>query len=372
VTTPRVPFVDFRAHVAALRGEIDAAVARVLDSGWFILGPEGEAFERELASALGAHDAVAVANGTDALHLALRALGVGPGDEVVTTSLSAAFTALAIVQAGARPVFVDVDEATLNLDPRAVAAALTPRTKAIVPVHLYGHPADLQPILDVAAERGIAVLEDACQAHGARYRGRPVGTIAPLGALSFYPTKNLGALGDGGAILCADPAHAARLRRLRNGGQSDRYRHEELGVNSRLDEVQAAILRVSLRHLPAWTARRREIGAFYLRELEGTGLGLPREQEYATAVYHLFVVRHPHRDALAAALRQDGIGTLVHYPTPLHRQPAFAPLAAGLALPNVERAADEILSLPLYPELTDTQASAVVAAVRRAASAVRC
>jgi len=366
-----VPFVDFRAHVSAVRGEIDAAVARVLDSGWFILGPEGEAFERELARALGATDAVAVANGTDALHLGLRALGVGPGDEVVTTSLSAAFTALAIVQAGARPVFVDVDPATLNLDPRAVARAVNPRTRAIVPVHLYGHPADLQPILDLAAERGLAVLEDACQAHGALYRGRTVGSIAPLGALSFYPTKNLGALGDGGAVLCRDAEHAARLRRLRNGGQSDRYRHEELGVNSRLDEMQAAILRVFLAHLPAWTERRRALASFYLRELEGTGLSLPREQAYATAAYHLFVVRHPRRDELARALRDEGVGTLVHYPIPLHRQPAFAAFADA-PLPEVERAADEVLSLPLYPELTDGQAAAVVAAVRKATDSIRC
>jgi dTDP-4-amino-4,6-dideoxygalactose transaminase len=372
VSGPSVPFVDFRARVAALRGEIDAALARVLDSGWFILGPEGEAFERELAAALGARDAVAVGNGTDALHLGLRALGVAAGDEVVTTSLSAAFTALAIVQAGARPVFVDVDPVTLNLDPGAVAAALTPRTKAIVPVHLYGHPADLGPILDLAAGRGIAVLEDACQAHGALYRGRAVGSIAPLGALSFYPTKNLGALGDGGAILARDAEHAARLRRLRNGGQSDRYRHEEAGVNSRLDEVQAAILRVSLRHLPAWTARRREIASFYRRELEGADVILPREQDYATAVYHLFVVRHSRRDALAEALREEGVGTLVHYPIPLHRQPAFAAFAGGLVLPAVERAAGEILSLPLYPELTDAQADAVATAVRRATASLRC
>jgi dTDP-4-amino-4,6-dideoxygalactose transaminase len=372
VTADAVPFLDFRAHVSAVRAEIDAAVARVLDSGWFVLGPEGEAFERELATALGASEVVTVANGTDALHLALRALGVGPGDEVVTTSLSAAFTALAIVQAGARPVFVDVDPATLNLDPRAVAAALTPRTRAILPVHLYGHPADLQPILDLAAGRGIAVLEDACQAHGARYRGRAVGTLAPLGALSFYPTKNLGALGDGGAVLAGDRDLAVRVRRLRNGGQSDRYRHEEPGVNSRLDEIQAAILRVSLRHLDAWTERRREIAAFYRRELEGAGLVLPREQDYARAVYHLFVVRHPRRDELVEALRRDGIGTLIHYPIPLHRQPAFAAAGPPPSLPVVEQAAAEVLSLPLYPELTDAQAAAVVAAVRKATGSLRC
>ena len=360
--------MDFHAHVAAHRRELDEAVARVLDSGWFILGPEGEALERELASALGARDAVAVGNGTDALHLALRALGVGPGDEVVTTSISAAYTALAVLHAGARPVFVDVDPRTLNLDPERVEGALTPRTKAIVPVHLYGHPADMDPILSLARERGLAVLEDACQAHGALYRGRPVGTLAGergIGALSFYPTKNLGALGDGGAILLNDPGLAARLRQLRNGGQSDRYRHEVPGVNSRLDELQAALLRVGLRHLSAWTERRRALAAFYRRELESAGVEPLGEQPYARSVFHLFVVRHPRRDALAAALRERGVGTLIHYPIPLHLQPAFAGLGGKPGdLPVAEKATSEILSLPLYPELRDEQARGVVEAVR--------
>jgi dTDP-4-amino-4,6-dideoxygalactose transaminase len=360
--------VDFHAHVAAHRRELDEAVSRVLDSGWFILGPEGEAFERELATALGARDAVAVGNGTDALHLALRALGVGPGHEVVTTSLSAAYTALAVLHAGARPVFVDVDPRTLNIDPGKVEAALTPRTKAILPVHLYGHPADMDPILSLTRERGLAVLEDACQAHGALYRGRPVGTLAGgrgLGALSFYPTKNLGALGDGGAILVNDPALAARLRQLRNGGQSDRYRHEVPGVNSRLDELQAALLRVGLRHLSAWTERRRALGALYTQELGGAGLEVPSEQSYARSVFHRYVVRHPRRDALAAALRERGVGTLIHYPIPLHLQPAFAALGGKPGdLPVAEKATGEILSLPLYPELRDEQARAVVEAVR--------
>jgi dTDP-4-amino-4,6-dideoxygalactose transaminase len=366
-----VPFVDFRAHVAAHRREIDEAIARVLDSGWFILGPEGTAFETEVAAALGARDAVAVGNGTDALALALRALDVGPGDEVVTSALSAAFTGLAVMQAGARPVFVDVDPRTLNLDPDRLPGAFTPRTKAIVPVHLYGHPADMTPILALARERGIAVLEDACQAHGALHDGRPVGTLAGergIGALSFYPTKNLGGLGDGGAVLVNDPGLAARLRRLRNGGQSDRYRHEVQGFNSRLDEIQAALLRVGLRHLPAWTERRRALAAFYAGALEGAGVELPREQPYARAVYHLFVVRHPRREALAAALQARGVGTLIHYPIPLHLQPAFAFLGGRPGdLPVAERATAEVLSLPLYPELTDLQAQAVATAVHGAA-----
>jgi dTDP-4-amino-4,6-dideoxygalactose transaminase len=373
VTGGAIPFLDFRARLAAHRAEIDAALARVLDSGWFILGPEGEAFERELAQALGAREAVAVGNGTEALQLGLQALGVGPGDEVVTSPMTAAFTALAVLSAGARPVFADLDPRTLNVDPEAVARALTPRTKAILPVHLYGHPSDMDPILDLARAKGLRVLEDACQAIAALYKGRPVGTLSGeqgLGALSFYPTKNLGALGDGGALLVNDPALASRLRKLRNGGQSDRYRHELPGVNSRLDEVQAAVLRVGLKHLAASTERRRQLAALYRRELLSVpGLTLPEEQPYARAVHHLFVVRHARRDALRAALAERGVATLIHYPIPLHLQPAFAS-GGGRAgdFPVAEEAARGVLSLPLYPELRDEQALSVCAAVREVAT----
>jgi dTDP-4-amino-4,6-dideoxygalactose transaminase len=369
VSAPRVPFQDFRARVAAIRPELDAALARVLDSGWFVLGPEGEAFERELAARLGAREAVAVANGTEALQLALTALGVGAGDEVVTPALSAAFTGLAILSAGARPVFVDVDPETLNLAPEAAARAIGPRTKAILPVHLYGHPADLDPILGLARGRGIPVLEDACQAHGALYKGRTAGTLGAAGALSFYPTKNLGALGDGGAVLVGDPEVGARVRVLRNGGQRDRYRHEVAGLNSRLDELQAAILRVGLAHLSEWTEKRHALAALYRRELEGSGVGLLAEQPYARSVHHLFVIRHPRRDALAAALRERSVETLIHYPIPLHLQPAFAFLGGKRGdLPVVEKASAEILSLPLYPEMREEQAEAVARAVREAAA----
>jgi dTDP-4-amino-4,6-dideoxygalactose transaminase len=360
-----VPFVDFAAHVRAIRPELDAAIARVLDSGWFILGPEGEAFERELSALLGAKDAVGVANGTEALQLGLTALGVVPGDEVVTSPLSAAFTALAILSAGARPVFADLDPKTLNVSPDAVERAISPRTRAILPVHLYGHPADMDPILFLARTRGIPVLEDSCQAIGALYKGRPVGTLDGLGALSFYPTKNLGGLGDGGALLVDDPALATKLRRLRNGGQSDRYRHDLPGLNSRLDEVQAAILRVGLAHLASWTERRRALAALYLEELRGAAIALPEEQPYAKAVHHLFVIRHPRRDALLRALKDCGVGTLIHYPIPLHLQPAFASLGGKPGdLPVAEAAAREILSLPLYPELTDAQVRRVARNVR--------
>jgi dTDP-4-amino-4,6-dideoxygalactose transaminase len=367
-----VPFVDLKAHVAALRPEIDAAVARVLDSGWFILGPEGEAFEREIASHLGARDAVAVANGTEAIQLALEALGLAPGDEVVTSPLTAAFTGLAVLRSGARPVFADVDPATLNVSAETVERALTPHTRALLPVHLYGHPVDLDPLLEIARRRGIPLVEDACQAVGARYKDRPVGALSGIGALSFYPTKNLGAFGDGGAVLVNDPATAVRLRRLRNGGQSDRYHHETAGLNSRLDEMQAAILRAKLVRLEGWTARRRTLAARYRSGLEGAGVDLPAEQPYAGAVYHLYVVRHPRRDALAAALRDRGIGTLVHYPIPLHLQPAFAELGGRVGdFPVAEKAAGEILSIPLYPEMTDAQADAVIAAIRDAAPGLR-
>jgi dTDP-4-amino-4,6-dideoxygalactose transaminase len=367
-----VPFGDLKAHVGALRPQIDAALARVLDSGWFILGPEGEAFERELAAALQARQAVAVANGTEAIQLALEALGLAAGDEVVTSPLTAAFTALAVQRAGARPVFADVDPVTLNVSPETVARALTPHTRALLPVHLYGHPVDLDPMLELARGRGIPLVEDACQAIGAQYQGRPVGAISGIGALSFYPTKNLGAFGDGGAVVVDDPEIAARLRRLRNGGQSDRYRHEVAGINSRLDEMQAALLRVKLGHLAAWTERRRALAARYHEGLAGAGVDLPVEQPYARAVYHLYVIRHPRRDALAAALKERGIGSLIHYPIPLHLQPAFAEL--GLrpgAFPVAERAAGEILSIPLFPEMSDGQAEAVIRAIREVAPGLR-
>ena len=367
-----VPFGDLKAHVAALRPEIDAAVARVLDSGWFILGPEGEAFERELAAALEARHAVAVASGTEAIQLALEALGLAAGDEVITSPLTAAFTALAIVRAGARPVFADVDPVTLNVSPETLEGAISPHTRALLPVHLYGHPVDLDPMLELARRRGIPLVEDACQAIGARYKDRPVGALSGIGALSFYPTKNLGAFGDGGAVVVNDPEVAARLRRLRNGGQSDRYHHEVVGINSRLDEMQAALLRAKLGHLAAWTDRRRALAARYHEGLAGGGVELPVEQPYARAVYHLYVIRHPRRDALAAALKERGIGTLVHYPIPLHLQPAFAELGLRRGdFPVAERAAGEILSIPLFPEMTDGQAEAVIRAIREVAPGLR-
>jgi dTDP-3-amino-3,4,6-trideoxy-alpha-D-glucose transaminase len=364
--TVRVPFADFRAQLAPLRAEIDAALGRVLDSGWFILGPEVGGLEQELCAWSGAREAVAVGNGTEALQLALEAAGIGPGDEVVTTPLTAAFTALAIVRSGAEPVFADVEGDSLNLDADAVERAVTSRTRAILPVHLYGQPADLVRLSAVAERHGLLLIEDGCQAHGARIQGRRIGSRGTV-ALSFYPTKNLGALGDGGAILTEDAALAERLRELRNGGQRRRYEHVRLGMNSRLDELQAAILRVKLRHLDGWVERRRVLAGLYLEALDGTPLSLPREAGDRQSAYHLFAVRHSGRDALAQALRERGIETLVHYPLPVHLQPAFEGYSRGAGqCPVAEAAATEVLSLPLYPEMTEEALRAVVSATRAA------
>jgi dTDP-4-amino-4,6-dideoxygalactose transaminase len=367
----KVPFNELRPKVATHRAAVDRAIARVLESGWFILGPEVDAFEKELAHAMGMNDAVAVGNGTDALILALEAKGIGPGDEVITSPMSAAFSALAISRLGATPVFGDVDPVTMNLDPETIEARITKKTRAIMPVHLYGHPADLEPTLEIARRHGLQVVEDACQAIGARYKGLPVGRPSGIAALSFYPTKNLGGLGDGGAILVDDPGIAKKLRQLRNGGQSEKYRHEILGTNTRLDEMQAAILRALLPPLAGETARRRAIAARYFAAFKGLPLGLPVEQQYAEGVYHLFVVRHPRRDAFMAALAARGVGTAIHYPIPLHLQKAYAFLGGKAGdRPVVERAAEEIVSLPVYPELSDDQVALVIDAVRESVNAV--
>ena len=369
--TIKVPFNELRPKVAAHREAVDRAIARVLDSGWFILGPEVDAFEKELARAMGANDAVAVGNGTDALILALEAKGIGPGDEVITSPMSAAFSALAISRLGATPVFGDVDPVTMNLDPSTIEARITRKTRAIMPVHLYGHPADLDPILEIAGRHGLAVIEDACQAIGACYKGVPVGKPAGIAALSFYPTKNLGGFGDGGAILVDDPALAGTLRQLRNGGQSRKYHHDILGTNTRLDEMQAAILRALLPPLKGETTRRRSIASRYFAAFDGLPIGLPKEQSYAECVYHLFVVRHPHRDAFMTALAERGVGTAIHYPIALHLQKAYASLGGKTGdRPVVERAADEIVSLPIYPELSDEQVETVIDAVRHSVNAV--
>lgn len=355
-----VPFLSLRP------GEDDAvvraAVNRVIDRGWFVLGPELEAFEHEFAAASGAKHAVGVGTGTDALALLLRALGIGPGDEVITAPLSAAYTALAVMMAGARPVFADIDPARHTIDPAQVEAAITSRTAAIMPVHLYGQAADMPALTAIAARHGLAVVEDAAQAHLCTSAGRPVGSFGHGAGFSFYPTKNLGALGDGGAVTVDDPALAERLRRLRNGGQTQRYLHVEFGFNSRLDEMQAAILRERLALLPEWTARRRALAARYRSALAGAPVAVPPELD-AGHVYHLFVVRTPARDAFQAHLRQAGVETLVHYPIAIPSQQALASESPATC-PEAERAADEVCSLPLYPSLTHDALAHVAQAVR--------
>ena len=365
-----VLFGNLRAHYDAHRESIDAAVRRTLESGWYVLGQEIASFEREFAAYLGVRHCVGVGNGTDAIEVALRALGVGAGDEVITVSHTATFTAVGIAGAGARPVFVDIDEASYTMAPHGLARAVTAKTKAVVPVHLYGAPADLDAI-DHALAGKIPIVEDVAQATGAMLRGRRLGSIGTLGCFSFYPTKNLGAFGDGGAVTTNDDALAERLRQIRNGGQVDRYLHAIPGVNSRLDEMQAAILRAQLPHLDAMNARRREIAARYTSGLSGlSGLALPpAEPADRRFVHHLYVVRSRARDALRAALQERGIGAQVHYPIPAHRQPAFAADASGVVLPVTDRASQEVLSLPLYPELSNAEVDEVIAAVRDAVRA---
>ena len=342
--------------------DVKAAIDRVLASGWFVLGPEVEAFEAEFAAASRVPHAVGVGTGTDAITLMLRALDIGPGDEVITSPLSAAYSALAIMMAGARPVFADIDPERLTLDPRNVEAALTSRTRAIMPVHLYGQAAEMRPLEAIASRHNLALVEDAAQAHLATSDGRPVGTIGIAAATSFYPTKNLGAAGDGGAVLTRDAQLAARVKRLRNGGQTSRYRHDEFGVNSRLDEMQAAILRARLHYLPAWTAKRRAIAARYRAALEGADVSVPRELD-AGHVYHLFPVLTAERDRFQAHMKQRQVETLIHYPVSIPRQPAVATTSPAMC-PIADQLCSQVVSLPMYPGLPD----AAVAAVAEAAS----
>jgi dTDP-4-amino-4,6-dideoxygalactose transaminase len=363
--TTSIPLVDLKAAYHRLQAEIDAATVRVLAGGWYILGPEVSAFEAEFAAYLGVEHAVGVASGTDAVLLALRALGVGPGDEVITVAHTAVATVAAIELAGATPRFVDIDPATYTLDPVQLAAAVTPRTRAIVPVHLYGAPADMDAVLAVARAHELRVIEDCAQAHGARYKGHMVGTLGDAAAFSFYPTKNLGALGDGGAVATNRPEVAERLRLLRQYGWRERYVSDVAGMNSRLDELQAAILRVRLRYLDAENEARRRLAARYDAALAGLPVTRPTARPDDKAVYHLYVIRAAARDTLAAHLSAHGIGTGVHYPVPVHRQPAYAHLGYGPgSLPATEAAAGEVLSLPMYPDLPEAAVETVGAAIR--------
>jgi len=362
-----VPFVDLRAEYHSIKSDVDAAIARVLETSQFVLGDEVEAFEHEFAAVCGAAHGVAVSSGTAALHLALLAAGVGPGDEVITVPFTFVATVAAIQYTGARAVFVDVDPRSFTMDPSRLERAITSRTKAIMPVHLYGQPADMDPILAMASTHGLKVIEDAAQAHAARYKGRAVGSLGDLACFSFYPSKNLGAYGEGGLIATNDGAAAARLRLLRNWGQETKYTHLIPGFNFRLQGIQGAILRVKLRHLGAWTELRRQHASRYNDVLAGAGLVLPEEMPYARHVYHLYTVRSRERDALQASLRADHIQTGLHYPVPVHLQAAYAdPRYPRGSFPITERACAEVLSLPMFPLLTSEQVDAVVDAVSRA------
>lgn len=359
-----IPFLDLGAAYRELKGEIDAAVHRVLDSGWYILGAEVEAFEAEWAEYCGASHAVGLGNGLDALVLALRALEVGPGDEVIVPSNTYIATWLAVTAVGARLVPVEPDPVTHNIDPERIASAITPATKVLLPVHLYGQPANLHPILSLARQYGLRVVEDAAQAHGARYMGRRIGAHGDIVCWSFYPGKNLGALGDGGAVTTSDPNLADRIRVLRNYGSRVKYVNEVQGVNSRLDPIQAAVLRAKLPHLDAWTDHRRAIAAEYTKGLTNSGLTLPHVPEWADPAWHLYVVRSPDRNGLQRRLANAGVGTLTHYPIPPHMQAAYSDLGYAAAdLPLARRLADEVLSLPIGTHLSIGDAARVIGCV---------
>jgi dTDP-4-amino-4,6-dideoxygalactose transaminase len=358
-----VPFVDLKAQYHSIHDQVDAALAEVIESSRFVGGAAVEAFEAEFAHACGVKHAVGVGNGTDALQVALRACGVGSGDEVITAAFTFMATAEAIVNAGARPVFVDVDE-TYTLDVNQVADRITARTKAILPVHLYGQPADIDPLMELAQRHGLVVVEDAAQAHGARYKGRRVGSLGHIACFSFYPSKPLGAYGDAGAVLTNDDRWAQQVRTICDHGRTGYYQHDLIGCNSRLDALQAAVLRVKLQHLDEWNAARRGVALHYAELLASSGLILPYVAPEREHVYHLYVVRARDREGLRQHLQQAGIGTGLHYPGPLHLQPAYAFLGYQRgSLPNTEAWADQILSLPMYAEMTPCQVSEVAAAI---------
>lgn len=358
-----IPVSDTKSQYLSIKNEIDAAIQQVLDSNWFILGENVTAFEKEFAEYLGARHAIGVSSGTEAIHLALRACGIQSGDEVITVPNTAVPTVCGITSAGAKPVFVDIDPENYNMDPRQIEDKITPRTKAILPVHLYGQAADMDPILEIAKKRKLKVIEDACQAHGADYNGRKAGTLGDAGCFSFYPSKNLGAYGDGGMVVTNDKGIAEKVHMLRNYGQKDRYHHYLKGFNSRLDEIQAAILRVKLKHLNTWNIKRKELAKLY-DSLLGDAVKTPGEKSYAGHIYHLYVIRTGKRDELQKFLKENEIGTNIHYPIPIHLQEAYQDLGYKRGdFPAAEDCALKILSLPLFPELSEEQVKSVAKAI---------
>jgi dTDP-4-amino-4,6-dideoxygalactose transaminase len=365
-----IPFVDLKAQYRSIKPEVGAAIERVLESCEFTLGSEVAAFEAEFAAYCHAAHGVGVNSGTSALHLALLAAGIGAGDEVITVPFTFIATVSAIHYTGARPVFVDIDPRTFTMDAGGLEAAVTERTKAIIPVHLYGQPADMDPILAIARRHRLTVIEDAAQAHGAEYKGRRVGSLAAMACFSFYPGKNLGAYGEGGMVVTDNPDYARTIRMLRDWGAEKKYHHVLKGYNYRLEGIQAAVLRVKLRHLEAWTEGRRAAAARYDRFMADTGVATPEARAFARHVYHIYAIRSAERQALQEALQAQGIHTGIHYPIPAHLMPAFADLGyrAG-QFPDAERAAAEVLSLPMFPELTAAQCEEVARAVRQLARA---
>jgi dTDP-4-amino-4,6-dideoxygalactose transaminase len=361
----RIPLVDLKAQYVSIKSEIDAAIQRVVDNTSFILGKEVTDFEEAFASYVGAKGAIGMASGTAALHLALLACGVGLGDEVITTAHTFIATAEAISHTGARPVFVDIDPQTYNIDPKQVEDAITPRTKAILPVHLYGQPASMESLLDIAQRHNLWLIEDAAQAHGAEYKGQRCGSIGHLACFSFYPGKNLGAYGDAGAVTGNDEALLAKVRKLRDHGRTSKYEHDEIGFGERLDALQAAVLGAKLPHLEGWIEARRAHARLYNELLADCDVVTPYESPEVRHVYHLYVIRTPRRDMMLAHLKSQGIAAGVHYPIPLHWQPAYLKQGYGdVSLPITERVASEVVSLPMYPELSDEQIAYVVQAVK--------
>ena len=360
-----VPYLDLKAQIKPLRAEIDAAIARTIDNCSFCLGPDTAQFEKDFARYCGADHAIGFNSGTSAEHTALLLLDVKPGDEVITTPMTFVATSWAISYCGAKPVYVDIEDKTFNLDPKKIAAAITPRTKAVLPVHLYGLPFEVDEVLEVCRQHKLPLVEDACQSHGAKYKGKTVGTFGEMSAFSFYPGKNLGAFGEGGALVTNNEAYAKRARSLREHGSTVRYYHDEIGFNYRMEGIQGAVLGIKLKHLEKWTRERQRVARRYHELLAETPLQLPFEPAHMESVWHLYVVRHPRRDELKSHLDANGVGCALHYPLPLHLQKCYESLGYQAGdFPVAEKAARECLSLPIYPELSDAHIVRVAEVVR--------
>ena len=362
----KVPYFDLAAQIRGLRKDLDAALARTLDNCSFCLGPDVAKFEKDFAAFCHAAHCVCFNSGTSALHIALKILNIGEGDEVITTPCTFVATSWAISYVNAKPVFVDIDDATFNINPALIERAITPRTKAILPVHLYGQPFDVDKVLDICRKHNLPLVEDACQSHGAKYKGKVIGAFGEMSCYSFYPGKNLGACGEGGALVTNNANYAARARALREHGSTVRYYHDEIGYNYRMEGFQGAVLGVKLPHLPKWTQERQRVAKRYTELLKGTPLQLPHEADFAESVWHLYVIRHPRRDELKKHLEDNGVGCAIHYPIPLHLQKAYAHLGHKKGdFPVTEKATQQCLSLPIYPELTDTQIARVVDVIKK-------